>query len=264
MNTSADAADQVVRMSLNGAEFALKITGSGAKSVGKLLIDALKSSVTQQRRTKGSIRLHNLVRSGKKLDVVEIADSGLKRFCESAKKYGILYTVLKDRSKDDGKTEIMFKSEDKAKINRIMRKLGLLTVDMAQVKEEVAPDLAGSEQSPPERAGRTDKEADEFIDKLTEKANPTKEKGQNENPTQTRTDKPDPSVSSSRSKKVIRRDVSDSTEEHGGRTSVREELKRIREEQKRQRESERKRTPRTPAKANEHRHTPKNRKEKER
>ncbi len=263
MNTSADAADQVVRMSLNGAEFALKITGSGAKSVGKLLIDALKSSVTQQRRTKGSIRLHNLVRSGKKLDVVEIADIGLKRFCESAKKYGILYTVLKDRSANDGKTEIMFTSEDKEKITRIMRTLGLLTVDMAQVKEEVAPDLAGSEQSPPERAGRTDKEADEFIDKLTEKANPTKEKGQNENPTQTRTDKPDPSVNSSRSKKVIRRDVSDSTDERG-RTSVREELKRIREEQKRQRESERKRSPRTPAKTNEHRHTPKKKKEKER
>ena len=42
MNTSAEAADQVVRMSLNGAEAALKITGSGAKEVAKLLFKALK------------------------------------------------------------------------------------------------------------------------------------------------------------------------------------------------------------------------------
>ena len=263
MNASADAADQVVRMSLNGAEFALKITGSGAKSVGKLLIDALKSSATQQRKTKGSIRLHNLVRSGKKLDVAEIADSGLKRFCESAKKYGILYTVLKDRNVNDGKTEIMYKSEDKEKINRIIKKLGLLTVDMAEVKEEVAPDLTDSELSPPERAGRSDKEANEFMDKLTEKANPTKEKVQKENPTQTRTDKPDPSVSSSKGKREICRDTSEDSE-RSGRTSVREELKRIREEQRRQRERERKRSPRTPARANEHKHIPKKKNEKER
>ena len=34
MNTSADAADQVVRMSLNGAEVALKVSGKGAKEIG--------------------------------------------------------------------------------------------------------------------------------------------------------------------------------------------------------------------------------------
>lgn len=42
MNTSAEAADQVVRMSLNGAEAALKITGSASKEVAKLLFKALK------------------------------------------------------------------------------------------------------------------------------------------------------------------------------------------------------------------------------
>ena len=57
MNTSADAADQVVRMSLNGAEVALKVSGKGAKEIGILLIKALKSSSHQQLKTKGSIRL---------------------------------------------------------------------------------------------------------------------------------------------------------------------------------------------------------------
>lgn len=43
MNTSGDAAEQVVRLSLEGVEVAAKITGSAAKEVSALLIAALKN-----------------------------------------------------------------------------------------------------------------------------------------------------------------------------------------------------------------------------
>ncbi len=48
------------------------------------------------------------------------------------------------------------------------------------------------------------------------------------------------------------------------RKSVRKELKEIREEQNRTRETERNRTPRSPAKTNEHKAPPKKKREKER
>ena len=38
MNASAEAADQIVRMSLNGVEVAAKITGKGAEKLTKLII----------------------------------------------------------------------------------------------------------------------------------------------------------------------------------------------------------------------------------
>ena len=110
MNTSAEAADQVVRMSLNGAEAALKITGSASKEVAKLLFKALKDLSKQSRKTKGQMRLSNLIKSGKKLEIYQVSDKDLKRFCEQAKKYGMLYTVLKDRNKNDGITEVMVKA----------------------------------------------------------------------------------------------------------------------------------------------------------
>lgn len=260
MNTSADAADQVVRMSLNGAEVALKVTGKGAAEISKLLMKALKSSKNQQHKTKGSIRLNNLVRSGKKLDVVEISDSQLKTFCVTAKKYGILYTVLKDRNANDGKTELMYKSEDKEKVGRILKKLGLTTVDMAEVRDEVERDMSG--QAPPERSEITEKEADEFIDKVMEKGSPTKEEGQNQNPTQTRTEKPDRSANSSKEKKVTTKDKSEDLEPER-KKSVRRELKEIKDEQTK-RSKEKSKSPRTPAKSNEHKHTPKKKTEKER
>lgn len=42
LNTGGEAADQVIRMTLNGAEVALKITGVAAKEVAAMLYAILK------------------------------------------------------------------------------------------------------------------------------------------------------------------------------------------------------------------------------
>ena len=49
MNTSGEAADQVVRMTLNGVEVAAKLSGAAAKQVAVMLYAILKD----QKRTKG-------------------------------------------------------------------------------------------------------------------------------------------------------------------------------------------------------------------
>lgn len=49
MYNSGDAAEQVVRMSLEGAEVALKITGAAAKNLAAALYTVLKD----QKKTKG-------------------------------------------------------------------------------------------------------------------------------------------------------------------------------------------------------------------
>ncbi len=48
MNTGGEAAEQIVRMSLNGVEIAAKITGAGAKHLAVLLYTIL----SQQKKTK--------------------------------------------------------------------------------------------------------------------------------------------------------------------------------------------------------------------
>ena len=63
MSYSGDAAEQVVRMSLEGVEVAAKITGAGAKEIALLLYAVLKD----QKKTKGKTRLTNMLRSGKEL-----------------------------------------------------------------------------------------------------------------------------------------------------------------------------------------------------
>ena len=262
MNTSADAADQVVRMSLNGAEVALKVTGTGAKQAVVLITKTIKSAVNESHKTKGSVRLINLMCSGKKLDVTEVADTDLKAFCTEAKKYGILYTVLKDRDANDGKTEIMYKSEDKEKLGRIFKKFGMSTVDMAEVKDEITPDLAG--QKPPERTAPEKSDSDKFLEELMKKPNPTKEDGQTKNPTQARTAKNDLSEPTSKNKKATSKARSSDEPVRGGRRSVRKELAEIKEKMEKRGQSDKSRSKSKQPAALEHKNPAKKKKSKER
>ena len=62
---SGEAAEQVVRMSLNGVEVAAKISGKAAERLAVLLYAVL----TDQKKTRGKIRLSNMLKSGKELKV---------------------------------------------------------------------------------------------------------------------------------------------------------------------------------------------------
>ena len=54
MNTSGEAAEQIVRMSLEGFEVAAKITGAGAKNIAVLLYSILK----EEKKTKGQSKAY--------------------------------------------------------------------------------------------------------------------------------------------------------------------------------------------------------------
>ncbi len=133
MSTSGDAAEQVVRMSLDAAEVAARISGAGAKHIAVMLYAVLKD----QKKTRGKMRLTNMLKSGKELKVFAVKDKDLTRFCTEAKKYGVLYCVLRDRDANDGITDIMIRAEDVSKVNRIFERFNLSTVDMASIKSEL-------------------------------------------------------------------------------------------------------------------------------
>lgn len=131
MNYGGDAAEQVVRMSLEGVEVAARITGTGAKNIAILLAAVLK----EEQKTKGKARLTNMLKSGKELKVYTIKNQDLKKFSEEAKRYGVLYCVLKDKN-DKSETavvDVIARTEDASKIQRITERFQLATVDTATV-----------------------------------------------------------------------------------------------------------------------------------
>lgn len=259
MSYSGDAAEQVVRLSLETGEVAVKLAGEGAKQLAILLYAILR----EQKKTKGKTRLTNMLRSGKELKVFAVKDSDLQLFCREAKKYGVLYCVLKDRDATDGLTDIMVRAEDASKINRIFERFNLATVDMAEVRSEIersrqeqqndapeAPaaaepmteqevdDLLDAMLSPaPEQEGelpvpeRTapEQDKDEFLEAVLG-ASPTREEGQTENPTEGRVAKSRQSEPTSKPKEPTAPGTSEAQER--SRPSVRQELKEITAEQR--------------------------------
>lgn len=164
MSYSGEAADQVVRLSLNGVEVAAKLSGSAAKQLAIMIYAILKD----QKKTKGKIRLTNMLRSGKELKVFAVKDGDLQKFCEEAKKYGVLYCVLKDKNATDGITDIMVRAEDAAKVNRIFTRFGLATVDLASLKTELVrqQDKTRTEEDADVRSGSGKPHNDDFVKEL--------------------------------------------------------------------------------------------------
>ena len=109
-----------------------------------------------------------MLRSGKELKVFAVKDGDLQKFCEEAKKYGVLYCVLKDKNATDGITDIMVRAEDAAKVNRIFTRFGLATVDLASLKTELVrqQDKTRTEEDADVRSGSDKPHNDDFVKEL--------------------------------------------------------------------------------------------------
>ena len=253
MNTSGEAADQVMRMMLNGAEVLIKLSGSGAKNAAVLLY----SIAREQKKTKGAARLESMLRSGKPLKVYTFRDSDLPKFKEVAKQYGILYTVLKEKDKTGGVCDVMVRAEDESKIARITERFNLARVNTADLraeiireKEEIEKDEGKTdvpETDKPEKSA-DEKLADEILGKPIQK-----EENEMENPTAARTDttrvpegtepeKKLPSEPSSTASKNPERSDDKSEGKSDRKPSVRKKLEEI----NRKRSERPKETPKTP------------------
>lgn len=142
MNVSGEAADQVVKISLNGVEVAAKITGAAAKQIAVLIYTILKD----QKKTRGKARLNSMLRSGKELKVFAVKQEDLKKFCQEAKDYGVLYCAIKNRDATDGVVDVMVRAEDASKVNRIFEKFTMSTVDIGTIKSDVEKSLRKESQ----------------------------------------------------------------------------------------------------------------------
>lgn len=132
MSVNGDVADKCVTITLELFETAVKITGTGVKNIAAMMYAISKDSKT----TKGKIKLNNLIKSGKPLKIFTLKSEDLKRFAKEAKNYGISYCALikKKNKSPDGIIDLLVKDEDAPRINRIVERFKLITVDTAKVE----------------------------------------------------------------------------------------------------------------------------------
>ncbi len=215
---SADTADQMMKMTLEGIEVAAEIGLKAGGQAAKSLAVTLYAIITDNKRIRGKTNLDNLLKSGKELKVFAIHHKDLEKFCIEAKHYGVLYSVLKEKDKTDGIVDIMVKAEDASKISRMVDKFDLATIDTKAIRESV---LSQKDIKP-----MSDEEHDKLLNQLMD---------DKQNPTKARTSKDgtpfEPSSKTSKKKekkKTVERENSKATTD---KPSVLKQLKDIKEEQ---------------------------------
>lgn len=241
MNTSGEAADQVVRMSLEVGEAALKISGTGAKHLAVMLYAVLK----EKKKTKGRVRLETLVKSGRPLTVFSVKESDLKQFVQEAKRYGVLYCAVRNpRGSSDGLIDVIVKEEDAPRINRIVDRFQFASVtEAAKIKTEIERTRAEKakagksekQEKKPEKDYPQKSKEDQLMDELFGES--VKKEGKEQNPSLAKTTKSRLSEPTSKKQEKTAEGTSKLfTPEKPEKPSVRKELREIQNARKKEAE----------------------------
>ena len=150
MNLGSDPADQVVRYTLEGTEFALRISGTAAKNFAIFAAAVLRD----QKKTRGKTNLTRLLREGKPLKFFSVPEERMREFTQEAKRHGLLFVPMRDRT-NPGSIEIAIWADDAAKVERIIDRMQLDVVETgeAEIMSDVTPEQNESrqEQAGPDR-----------------------------------------------------------------------------------------------------------------
>ena len=142
MNLGSDPADQVVRYTLEGTEFALRISGTAAKNFAIFAAAVLRD----QKKTRGKTNLTRLLREGKPLKFFSVSADRMREFAQEAKRHGLLFVPIRDRN-DPDHIEIAIWADDAAKVERIIDRMQLDVVETGEA--EIMTDVDHTE---PEQA----------------------------------------------------------------------------------------------------------------
>lgn len=112
---------QIIRVTYDGIEIAMKVTSGATRAMQKAL-DLIVGMLAYE-KTMGKTTLKGLLAKGGDIQVLSFADEDLRKFKKMAKKYGILYSVMPDADRKDGLTEVMFHSEAAPRVRMMSQKL---------------------------------------------------------------------------------------------------------------------------------------------
>lgn len=143
MSVGSDAADQVVRESIQITESAVKLAGLGAKNLAAMVLALMR----EMHQTKGKTNLSTMLHEGKPLKVVRVKMDDLKPFGHECRHYGALYTAIKDKKATDGLCDVLVRAEDADKINRIMERMGYAAPEQEKRKNGANREVSGRNSS---------------------------------------------------------------------------------------------------------------------
>ncbi len=108
------------------------------KIVGKKVVHDIGQKIHP---TEGKQSVKTLIRQGQGVTSIPLADDGLKDFQKIAKKYGVDFAVVKDKSKEPPIYTLFFKAKDTDAITRILDDYAAKQVKRTQERPSVLEKL---------------------------------------------------------------------------------------------------------------------------
>ena len=169
MDVSAEAADVVVRESLQATEAAAKLTLEGVKNVAALLLAIAK----QDMKVVGQTTAKRLARDPAPAVVIPIKAEDKAKFQKLAKEFGVLYFFAQKKGNDNGMLNVVSNENYAALLNAIMQQLGYPIPQKEQEEDtqKKAKSRAPQKKSSPERGSglNPSQTAAESVDSPTKK-----------------------------------------------------------------------------------------------
>lgn len=230
MSTTSDSADEFIKFMLDGTEVALRLSGSLAKEMAVMLYAMSKE---QGKKTKGQIRLENMLKSNSNLKIFSINQENFQEFKKQAKKYGVVYSALYKRGEKvpDKLIDILVREEDAERVNRIVERYKLTTVKKADIEKALEEDKQSNKINTNVTEEIKEKNtSQDLLNKLLKKENKI---GVTENVTPSSIQNTE---KNSQLENLLKTNEEKTKYKEIEKTSIREKLKEIKEEKKKTQE----------------------------
>lgn len=149
MDVSGEAADLVVKETVQVTEGAIKLAGVSIKNIAAFLI----AISNQNNKVVGKTTAKRLARDPAPAEIIHLQKSDIGRFNKLAKQYGVLYFFVHKRNATDGITNVVSNANYAPQLNAIMEELGYPIPQRTQEAETAkkASPHTRPEKSSPER-----------------------------------------------------------------------------------------------------------------
>ena len=132
MDVSAEAADLVVKESLQATESAAKLLGSGMKNVAALLLALARDDY----KVVGKTNSKRLARDPTPAEVIRIKKEDMGKFQKLAKEFGVLFFFAQKKGNESGYINVVSSQNYIPQLNAVMEAMGYPIPQQAQAKEE--------------------------------------------------------------------------------------------------------------------------------
>ena len=119
--SSGDAAEEVVRLALSGADITLRLVASATKNLGAMVLALRKD----HKKLSGKTNMHKMLKQTREIQAITMTPKQYKAFKKKSRKYKILYATVKDKTDKTKSVDVLMPVTELSRANRLFERIGI-------------------------------------------------------------------------------------------------------------------------------------------